>query len=241
MRDARVPIAVNTQINRLSMSCLDDVLDVLVEERCHAWQIQLTAAMGRAADEPEVLLQPYDLLELFPKLAELKERAAASGNPPPSWQQHRLLWSVRACAPCARSGGHCRGCGAGQSTLGIEADGTIKACPSLPTASWAAGNIRDHSLRDIWERAEPMRYTRTRTKNDLWGFCRDCYYADVCGAGCTWTSEVLLGRPGNNPFCHHRALTLAERGQRERIVQTRSPEGVPFDKGLFEVVLESAR
>ena len=124
------------------------------------------------------------------------------------------------------------------STIGVEADGTIKACPSLSTASWGAGNIRDHTLRDIWERADPMRYTRSRSVDSLWGFCRSCYYADICRGGCTWTSDVLFGRPGNNPFCHHRVLTLADRGQRERLMQTQKPEGLPFDRGMFELVLE---
>ena len=44
------------------------------------------------------------------------------------------------------------------------------------------------SLRDIWERAAPLRFTRDRTVDDLWGFCRTCYYADECSAGCTWTA-----------------------------------------------------
>ena len=30
--------------------------------------------MGRAADRPEWLLQPYNMLELFPMLAEIAER-----------------------------------------------------------------------------------------------------------------------------------------------------------------------
>ena len=44
-----------------------------------------------------------------------------------------------------RAGGSC---GAGRATLGIEANGAIKGCPSLPTAEWTGGNIRDAKLRD---------------------------------------------------------------------------------------------
>lgn len=36
--------------------------------------LAITAPMGRAADEPEVLFQPYELLELFPLLARAKRR-----------------------------------------------------------------------------------------------------------------------------------------------------------------------
>ena len=127
---------------------------------------------------------------------------------------------------------------AGQLTLGIEADGTIKGCPSLPTANWAGGNIHDASLLDIWERAAPLRYTRDRTVDDLWGYCRTCYYADSCRAGCTWTSDVFFGRPGNNPYCHHRALEFAARGQRERLVRVAEAPGQPFDQGRFELIVE---
>ena len=107
--------------------------------------------------------------------------------------------------------GHMGSCGAGCSTLGIEADGAIKGCPSLQTDPWTGGNIRDASLRDIWERSAPLRFMRDRTVDDLWGYCRTCYYADVCRAGCTWTGFSLFGKPGNNPLCHHRALEMHAR------------------------------
>jgi hypothetical protein len=60
----------------------------------------------------------------------------------------------------------------------------------------------------------------------------------VCRAGCTWTTHTLFGRPGNNPYCHHRALELAARGFRERIVRVEAPPGLPFDHGKFEIVVE---
>ena len=67
-------------------------------------------------------------------------------------------------------------------------------------------------LRDIWENSEPIAFTRRRTVDDLWGFCRTCYYAEICMGGCTWTSHALFGRPGNNPMCHHRALEMDKAG-----------------------------
>ncbi len=234
LRNAGVQVSVNTQINRLSMPQLFDVLDILAEHQAHAWQLQLTVPMGRATDEPEVLLQPQDLLSLFPLLAELKERASQlgvrvfPGNNIGYFGPHESKlrdFMVRK---------HSSSCMAGQLTLGIEADGSIKGCPSLPTENWVGGNVRDASLRDIWERSTPLRYTRDRSVDDLWGYCRDCYYADVCLAGCTWTSDVFFGRPGNNPYCHHRALEFDKRGLRERLVRTTTAPGQPFDQGGFE-------
>lgn len=235
---ANIPVSANTQINRLSMPELPELLETIIAQGGHSWQIQLTVAMGRAADEPEMLLQPYDLLELFPMIDRLADRCAEADV---------LLWpgnnvgffgpyetKLRGTTPR----GHMVSCGAGRWGLGIEADGTIKGCPSLSTANWAGGNVRENSIQDIWERSSRMRYNRDRTVDDLWGFCRTCYYADNCRAGCTWTSEALLGRPGNNPMCHHRALEMEKIGKRERLVQIERAPGIPFDQGRFELIVE---
>jgi len=238
LRRAGVKIAANTQINRLAMPELPDVLDTIVAAGAKSWQIQLTVAMGRAADEPDVLLQPYDLIDLFPMLAELSQRASAAGVNLVAGNNIGYFGPHEAVLRGKTQRGHATGCGAGRLTIGIEADGTIKGCPSLATRTWSGGTVRDTPLREIWERATPLRYTRDRTVADLWGHCASCYYADTCRAGCTWTSDVLFGRPGNNPFCHHRALTLKKRGLRERIVRVGAAPGEPFDHGVFDLVEE---
>lgn len=238
LREAGVRVSVNTQINRLSMPHLPAILETLIEMGAHTWQIQLTVAMGRAADEPDVLLQPYDMLELFPMLDRIQDRCR---------QAKVLLWTgnnVGYFGPYETKlrgtmlRGHMASCGMARAGLGIESDGTVKGCPSLHTEKWAAGNLREHRLKDIWERSTKMRYTRDRTVDDLWGYCRTCYYAETCMAGCTWTSESLLGRPGNNPLCHHRALEHARMGKRERLVQVSQAPGTPFDQGLFNILVE---
>jgi MoaA/NifB/PqqE/SkfB family radical SAM enzyme len=127
LNDADVLISANTQINKLSMHELPDVLELLIANGVHSWQIQLTVAMGRAADHPDWILQPYDLLELFPMLDRLAAR------------------------------------------------------------------------------------------------CKE--------------ADVLLW-PGNNPMCHHRALEMQSAGKRERLVQIKRAPGLPFDQGLFELIVE---
>ena len=238
LETAGIKVSANTQINRLSIPELPFVLETIAEAGTHSWQIQITVPMGRAADEPDVLLQPYDMLELFPLLARLKDRADELGVR--VWPGNNIGYfgpyeaKLRSIFPR----GYMASCGAGRSTLGIEADGAIKGCPSLPTGAWTGGNIRDENLKDIWERAEALRYTRDRTVDDLWGYCRECYYADTCRAGCTWTGFTLFGKAGNNPYCHHRALEFQAKGKRERLVQSLGAPGEPFDHGGFELVEE---
>jgi radical SAM protein with 4Fe4S-binding SPASM domain len=238
LRDAGIPVAVNTQINRLSIADLPEVVETAVALGAHAWQMMLTVAMGRAADAPDVLLQPYELLDLFPVLARLKGRCDEAGV---RFLPGNNIGYFGPYEPTLRGAfprGHRGSCGAGCSTLGIEADGAVKGCPSLQTDPWTGGNLRDDSLRDIWERSAALRVMRDRTVDDLWGYCRSCYYADECRAGCTWTAFSLFGKAGNNPLCHHRAVEMHARGLRERLVQVQPAPGNPFDHGRFDVVVE---
>lgn len=238
LREADIPVSVNTQISRPSLKEIEPLFELLIPQEIHSWQIQFTVAMGRAADEPGILLEPYQMIEAMPMVARLARRAREVGV---------RLWpgnNVGYFGPYETllrgnlSRGHMSSCGAGRATLGIEANGDVKGCPSLPTSDYVGGNVREHSLKDIWERTEPLRFTRERTVEDLWGYCRTCYYADVCLAGCTWTSHVLFGRRGNNPYCHHRALELLREGKRERLVRTQVADGLPFDYAKFEILLE---
>ena len=77
------------------------------------------------------------------------------------------------------------------------------------------------------------------TVEDLRGYCRTCYYAEECKSGCNWTTHVLFGKVGDNPLCHHRALDLAQKGRRERIVKVQAAPGLPFEYSLFELVEEA--
>ncbi len=234
-----ISVGCNTQINALSWRELPQVMDTIIEAGASHWQTQLTVAMGNAVDHPELLLQPYQLLEMYPMLAELYvtglERGLlmVPGNNIGYFGPYEHLW---------RGGpnrdGHWLGCNAGQNTIGLEADGTIKGCPSLPTNGYAGGNIRDRSLEEIWVKAPELNFTRDRTVKDVWGRCGSCYYADVCRGGCSWTTTVLFGKPGNNPYCHYRALQLAKEGKRERVVRVQAAPGLPFDQGKFELVVE---
>jgi radical SAM protein with 4Fe4S-binding SPASM domain len=194
--------------------------------------------MGRAGDEKAMLLEPWQVLDVIPMLAEVKKKADAAkvrffpGNNIGYYGPYEAI--LRASFP----GKHRGTCGAGRSTLGIEADGSIKGCPSLPTEEYVGGNIRDASLKDIWERSAALRFTRDQKASDLRGFCKTCYYAEECKAGCNWTTHVLLGEIGDNPYCHHRASTLKEQGVRETLHKVKDAPGLPFDHGIFEIVRE---
>ena len=237
-RDVGLPFACNTQINRLSAPELPQLYETLCEAGVSAWQIQLTVPMGNAADQPSILLQPCELLDLYPVLARIARKARHDGL---SIQPGNNIGYYGPYERLLRGGGDewaiWQGCQAGLAVLGIEADGTIKACPSLPTAAYTGGNIRSASLRTIVAERASLNFNRVGS-DDLWGFCGTCEFRDLCRGGCTWTAHVFFNRRGNNPYCHHRALTLAQRGLRERLCLRQRAPGMPFDNGEFELIVE---
>jgi radical SAM protein with 4Fe4S-binding SPASM domain len=244
-RGAGMIVTANTQVSSLNRRLLRQTCAELRAHGIQSWQVQLTVPMGRAADRPEWIVDPWDVVDVIDTLAAIQLEAVKEpwdgvpfnvvcGNNLGYFGPHEVVMR-------SRPGGaveHWGGCKAGVDVIGIESDGTIKGCPSLPTAPYAGGNVRDVSLEEIWEHAEALRFARDRAVDELWGFCKGCYYADACRGGCSWMAHCALGRRGNNPFCYHRVVELRKRGVRERLVPVDRAPSRPYDFGRFEIVEE---
>ena len=243
LKEAGIPFGCNTQINRLSAPEFPRIYEHLRDAGIFAWQIQLTVPMGNAADNSEILLQPYELLDVYPMIARVAQRAKREGV---QLQPGNNIGYYGPYERMLRGGGDAwtfwQGCNAGLSSLGIEADGVIKGCPSLPTTAYTGGNIRDYSLRTIIEETEELRFNigadTPKGTSHLWGFCKTCEFAQLCRGGCSWTAHVFFDKRGNNPYCHHRALTQEKGGIRERVFLQRRADGNPFDNGEFGLIEE---
>ncbi|UKO97450.1 nif11-class peptide radical SAM maturase 3 [Nostoc sp. UHCC 0870] len=246
LKEVGIAFGCNTQINRLSAPEFPRIYECIRDAGARAWQIQLTVPMGNAADNTDILLQPYELLDIYPMLARVARRAykegvqLQAGNNIGYYGPYERLLRGRG---SEHEFSFWQGCNAGLSTLGIEADGAIKGCPSLPTTAYTGGNIRERSLHDIIENSAELRLnlgagTPEGTQH-LWGFCQTCEFAELCRGGCSWTAHVFFDRRGNNPYCHYRALAHTQQGLRERVVPKVQAQGLPFDNGEFELIVES--
>ncbi|WP_245434500.1 radical SAM/SPASM domain-containing protein [Pseudolabrys taiwanensis] len=232
----------NSQVNRRNVGELRDIFDTIIDAGASAWQVQLTVPMGNAADDPNLILQPYELATVLPELFALFREGIGRGlqlipgNNIGYFGPYESAW--RSTSGRAEYYG---GCQAGRAGLGIEADGAIKGCPSLPTAPYAGGNVRDKPFGQIWRESAELAFMRDPVESSArrWGFCKKCYYGPTCRGGCNWTTHVVTNKPGNNPFCHYRILRLMDRGWREIIVHREAPpEGAPFDFGRFDIMVE---
>ncbi|MCC5666365.1 nif11-class peptide radical SAM maturase 3 [Nostoc sp. CHAB 5784] len=242
LKQAGIPFGCNTQINRLSAPEFPRIYEHLRDAGIFAWQIQLTVPMGNAADNSEILLQPYELLDVYPMIARVAQRAKREGVQVQPGNNIGYYGPYERLLRGGDAWSFWQGCSAGLSAIGIEADGAIKGCPSLPTTAYTGGNIRDYSLRTIIEETEELRFNlgadTPKGTSHLWGFCKTCEFAQLCRGGCSWTAHVFFDKRGNNPYCHHRALTQEKGGIRERVFLQRRADGNPFDNGEFGLIEE---
>jgi len=252
-KDSGMNVTSNTQVNQLTLGRFKETADAVRAAGAKVWRIQMTVPMGRAADRPEWLLQPWQMVDAIDELAAIKTEILTEayhagiapqkvmnvtmGNNIGYYGPHEHL--LRSTPGVVAKAWY--GCQAGRFTLGIESDGKIKGCPSLPTAPYVGGNVRDVSIEELWNNDERLRFVRDRDTSELSGFCKTCYYADVCRAGCSFTTHCFFGERGNNPFCYHRVSKLAEQNIRERVVQVEGAAGLPYDFGRFEMVTESTK
>lgn len=243
-----LPFGCNTQINRLSARELPLIYERIRDAGAMAWQLQMTVPMGNAADNWGILLQPYELLDVHPMLAYLARRGLSEGVQMQTGNNVGYFGPYERLLRSRGSGNDWAfwsGCQAGLRVLGIEADGKIKGCPSLPTSAYTGGNIRDRKLRDIVENTEELTFNMNagtpQAADHLWGFCGGCQFGSVCRGGCSWTSHVFFDRRGNNPYCHHRSLVHASQGLREEVALHKAASGLPFDNGEFQIHVNDLR
>lgn len=74
-------------------------------------------------------------------------------------------------------------CGAAYGVIALAADGTVYPCQGLMREEFAAGNIGDAPLEEIYVNAAVLNKVRAVTVTDIPG-CADCEYRFICGGGC---------------------------------------------------------
>jgi len=95
------------------------------------------------------------------------------------------------------------GCLAGISVLGIQSNGYVKGCISMPD-NFIEDNIRRRNIKDIWNDPDSFSYNRQFNDKDIGQNCEECKFSDTCKGGCTTRSYKLTGENHNDPFCLYR-------------------------------------
>jgi radical SAM protein with 4Fe4S-binding SPASM domain len=219
-REAGLNVSAVTTIYRRNVAELERLREVLRDHGVERWQVQIGTPTGNLADHPELVIEPATLLALVPRIASW----CRDGRRPRLYPGHNVgyfgepeesLRDPRDVVPCWT------GCTAGLSVVGIESDGGIKGCLSLPSSrndetAFLEGNVREQPLAEIWSRPGAFAYNRGFTVAQLGGFCRSCDYGEICRGGCTWGVFANNRFVRDNPYCYYRQLAQAGGAQAAR-------------------------
>ncbi len=231
-----LPVSVNTTVNRLNRHQLRELRDFLAGLGAFSMQVQLATPSGNMGQHRDLVLDPADLLWLVPELAALCRQNTRSfftvvaddigyyGKPEQGLRDDgsELPFWI--------------GCRAGCQVIGIESNGNVKGCLSLPSSMhgedrFVEGNLRARSLAEIWNAPGAFAYNRGFTEQQLTGFCRVCRYRDFCRGGCTWTVYCHADQGGTgNPYCfYYQALA---QGRFDLLAELPTPAERAFFAGV---------
>jgi radical SAM protein with 4Fe4S-binding SPASM domain len=195
LKDANLPTTVVTTIHKMNLHDLQPMRDFLLH-RGIAWQIQMGNPLGRFPKTLTATPEEFYAVAMF--IASSRRKYSITELPITGAHCMGYHSSV---LPNIMIGAW-RGCHAGMNVLGIQSDGGIKGCLSLPD-QFIEGNIREMLISDIWNDEEAFQYTRNFRRTDLNDDCTQCKYGSTCRGGCLSASISTTGRTHGDPYCLH--------------------------------------
>ncbi|MBR3525873.1 MAG: radical SAM protein [Lachnospiraceae bacterium] len=194
--DAGVPVSVISTLNHENTPLLEELYRFLLDYPIFAWQLQACLPMGNAAEGAVDFHFDHAAAIRF-----VEEHAAApfavgiADNIGYFTPQEGSLRGNRSGLACFK------GCQAGLSVVALDSIGNVRGCESLYDKRFIEGNVRERSLREIWEDPECFAYNRKFRTELLKGKCAGCAEAERCRGGCRSYSYFVKGHFYEAPFC----------------------------------------
>lgn len=197
LREASIPTTVITTVHKLNFKELPAMRDFLAGKGI-AWQIQMADSMGRFPRELHLSLDEFYSIALFIATT----RYQYSVKEMPLTGAHCIGYNSHV-LPNVTMSSRWKGCQAGISVLGIESDGSVKGCLSLPK-EFIEGNLRDKTIIEIWNNPGAFEYNRNFNADYLKDGCEECKYGKICKGGCLSVSLSEAGKAHCDPYCLYR-------------------------------------
>lgn len=194
MADKGIRFCAVSQISNLNLGEMDDIRQILIDNGCKDWRIQMTTSTGRMQDHSDLVMSLDNYPKLIDKILEFQKMGEVSIDVGENIGYFGCKGSE------LLDGMPYLGCYAGLRAVGIESNGNIKGCLSMQP-QFIEGNIRDSSFSEIWNNPDGFAYNRKFTRETAEGACHDCKYLPLCRGGCTTTSVSATGKRADNPYC----------------------------------------
>lgn len=196
LKENDLPTTVVTTVHKKNIGELPKLRDMLLDKGI-AWQIQIAIPVGRFPKNLTLTKEEFYSASMF--ISQSKNKYSKKRLP--VMGAHSIGYNpkfIRNPMLVPRW----KGCQAGISALGIQSDGGVIGCLSLPD-DFVEDNIRNRDIKEIWNDSKMFSFNRKFTLDDLDGDCKECKFGKSCKGGCTTVSSTLTGKNHCDPYCLH--------------------------------------
>lgn len=194
---AGIPVSVISTLNSENVNYLEEMYSLLRKYTIYAWQLQACSPMGNAANNG--IEYKFDMMGVIDFVCRhMYEAPFAMGVADNIGYFTEAEGSIR-----GNLSGRAffKGCSAGISSIGIDSVGNVRGCESMYDEHFNEGNLRNETLKEIWEDPDRFVYNRNFTKDMLTGKCAECELGEYCGGGCRSYNYFVHGKIYESPFC----------------------------------------
>jgi radical SAM protein with 4Fe4S-binding SPASM domain len=184
-------VQATTCVSQYNMGDLAGLYDLFSRMKIDEWRLLTISRIGRAREDPRLMLPPAQLRSLLSFIAERrKEKGLRVTFEEEGFLGTEFEGKVRDALYF---------CPAGINIASILCNGDIGACPNLPR-QFVQGNIRKDRFRDVWETGYGnMRDLEWKHK----GPCIGCKWWEFCRGNSMHLWDFETGMPY---MCHLNAL-----------------------------------
>ena len=199
---AGLKVAVISTLNSENVQRLDELYNILKTKKIYTWQLQACSPMGNAANSGIPFeINHSDVMRFI--VAKNKETVRnknrfiiVAADNIGYFDDDEVF--VRGSLTGQR---FYNGCMAGISSIGIDSVGNVKGCESMQDPRFNEGNLREKTLKEIWENPQGFSYNRQFSIDKLTGKCKNCEFGRVCRGGCRSYNYFATGGLYEHPYC----------------------------------------
>lgn len=197
-----------TTITKQNINYLDELKAFLIAHKVKIWQVQIGFPMGSLAKRPEWLMDPIQVRDLIDYCYKVSEEGKVKIFPADCVGYYdEKLTQVYKKSYDSDNIAEWDGCTAGIYSFGLLHNGDVIGCTSIRDKSYIEGNIKEKSLKEIWENPDNFSWRRKFTKENLKGDCLKCDYAEKCLGGCPNSRLCMNGSIySENLYCTQNLL-----------------------------------
>ena len=183
MEQGFLEVQATTVVTPKNLAQLDELFQVLCEIDVDSWRLVGMEPIGRALDNPELLLNKDEQLRLLQYIRDKREEGYPVTYPCCHWLGYDYEREVRDWYFL---------CDTGMRTASIMANGDIGACPDIERRpETIQGNVLKDDFTEVWKNRFQIFRTPLSTRSEE---CRNCPDEQFCKGGSAHTWDYTKDR-----------------------------------------------